>query len=88
MMDLYNNSDALRTGKLTPFNNSNMLVFEKANEQDTLLVAVNVRNNTSVYMLPSELSNTEWSDAFDNTDITLSISLNLEPYQILILNKK
>lgn len=88
MMEYYNSSSVLRTGKLTTFNNSNMLVFEKTGEQDTLLVAVNVRGTTSAYMLPAQLSNTTWNDVFDNTEVSLSISLALEPYQIMILKKK
>lgn len=88
MAAFYNSSPVLRTGKLTPYNNSNILVFEKTDDTDTLLVAVNVRGTASAYILPAQLANTVWNDVFDNSEVSLSVSLAMEPYQVLLLKKK
>ena len=82
-----NSSDAIRRGNLTSYSNDDICAFTKQQNNEKVLVIVNVRNNTINYILPAALANSSWHDAMKGGKITLSRSINLEPYTYLVLKK-
>jgi len=81
----YNFSNALRNGTLETFPNSNVVSFKKTLVNEQVLVLVNTRNSNITYNIPTTLQSTTWTNAFDNSSITLSTSISLSAYQYLVL---
>jgi glycosidase len=85
-LQLYNRSPALRRGTLsvlTP-NAEDALLYTRAFDDETLLIAVNVRNRATSIPLPSSYQDRGWTDALTGTDVE-SDTLALEPYGYHIL---
>ena len=82
-----NNSIALRRGTLTSYDNTNICAFTKTSGTETVLVLCNLRNASVNFTLPAILANTTWTDAFNGTNVNLSLSLTLQPYSYLVLKK-
>jgi len=81
----YNFSNALRNGTLETFPNSAVVSFKKTLVNEQVLVLVNTRNSNITYNIPTTLQSTTWTNAFDNSSITLSTSISLSAYQYLVL---
>lgn len=82
------NHEAIKTGALTIYNNSDVIAFEKKSGTDDVLILVNARNNATNYSVPAALQNITWIDNSTDKSITLPQQLNLAPYGYLILHKK
>lgn len=87
IFSFYNASNALRKGSLTTFPNSNVVCFRKNYQAEEVYVIVNTRNYAFNYILPAEVANATWKNAFDNTDITLANAVVLNAYQYLVIRK-
>lgn len=87
LLALYNNSDALKRGKLESFDAANAAVFKKSLNEKEFLIVVNVRNNNFLYTVPNALANTNWINALDSSLVSIASSIQLEPYSYLILTK-
>lgn len=82
------NHEAIKTGTLTVYNNSDVIAFEKKSGIDDVLILVNARNNDINYSIPSGLQNTSWIDSSTGKSISLTQQLHLSAYGYLILDKK
>lgn len=79
-----NSSAALRNGTLQSYTNEDVCAFTKSAGGNTVLVLVNLRNKSVDYTLPSALTGSDWSDAFDGTAQHLGTSITLSPYSYRI----
>jgi glycosidase len=87
IINFYNGSDALKKGGLVSYPNADVLAFKHSFEQKEVLVLVNARNRVITYDVAAELENTSWKNAFDSSEITLPVSLDLGVYEYLVLTK-
>jgi len=47
----------------------------------------NTRNANVTYTLPSALQQTNWQNQLDNNNVSLGVSINLNPYEFYILKQ-
>ncbi|MCC2545362.1 alpha-glucosidase C-terminal domain-containing protein [Hymenobacter sp. BT175] len=80
-------SAALRRGTPTSYSSANVCAFTKTSGTDQALVLVNVRNAPSTYTLPAAQAGTTWTDALQNTPVTLGQQVTLPAYGYLVLKK-
>ncbi|SEO32363.1 Glycosidase [Mucilaginibacter gossypiicola] len=80
--------EAVKTGLLTQYNDTNVAAFEKVSGTDDVLVLVNTRNNAVPFNIPLPLQNTTWIDGISGVTTTLSSQLTLQAYSYLILKKR
>jgi glycosidase len=79
--------EAVKTGVLTQYNDSNIIAFEKKSGTDDVLVLVNARNSAQTYNIPSGLQNTTWTNGLTNASVILSTQYNFAAYGYLVLKK-
>ena len=87
LIKIYNSNPAFRKGERRVYPYDNVLEFERFLDNDTYLVIVNMRNEDLDVNLPNTWENTTAHDLFDNQDIKLFASIQLQPYQFYILKK-
>jgi glycosidase len=87
IINFRNGSDALKKGALVSYPNTNIMAFRRTFEQKEVLVLVNVRNSVISYIIPAELVNTVWKNAFDSSDVTLPAGIDLGAFEYLVLTK-
>jgi glycosidase len=87
VLKLRQESSALRRGELAIHNTNDVMAFEKTTPEDTVLVLVNVRNNSIQYTVPQLFQETAWQDVFSERQTTLVTNLELAPYEYMILRK-
>lgn len=80
-----NNSNAIRRGTLTSYNNNNVCTFSKMYASEYVFVMSNLRNNSNTATIPSEITNMTWKDAFTNQTVSLTSQFVLAPYQYIVL---
>ncbi len=78
-------SEAAKQGSLTFVNNTNIAVFSKTYQQETIWVLVNTRGNEVTYNVPVALANTTWTNAMDETAVSVGTQVVLPAYGFLIL---
>lgn len=84
VLSFYNQSAALRKGTLKTFADISISVFKKTYLDKEVLVIVNTESINKTLTVPSELLGT-WTNAIDDSEIILNASLDLSPFQYLIL---
>ncbi|MFI5173035.1 MAG: alpha-amylase family glycosyl hydrolase, partial [Chitinophagales bacterium] len=84
LMNFYNNSDALRKGILETFNDTDVAIFRKSLNGEEALVIVNTRASAQIIDVPLSLEG-EWTNAMDESSITLNDNLTLSPYQYWVM---
>ena len=84
LMALYNEYPAIRKGGLTTYPQPDVLLFEKQDGKDRVLVAVNVRNREVNVTLPQEWNGHPSRDMYSGTEEKLEAELSLCPYQYRI----
>jgi glycosidase len=85
-LTLYRNSTALRNGALevlTP-NAEDALLYTRSTDDETMLIAVNIRDQAASLELPSEYQNQSWTDALSGESVSGS-TLDLGPYGYRLL---
>lgn len=87
LMSIYTSNEVFRTGTLQSFNNSDVAIFKRKLGEVEYLVIVNVRNAIKDVTLDASLQNTSWTNKIDESAVTLSTSVTLDPYEYLILKK-
>ena len=87
ILDFYNLSNALRMGTLNAYDHTNIITFTKTYLNEEVLVLVNCRNSTINYSIPASFANSLWTNITDNTILSLSTTLTLQPYKFYILKK-
>jgi len=89
LMGVYAASPALRRGNLQIFGiNPDVACFYRTEGDDAVLTIVNIRNSSKTFSVPELFVNTNWKNLMDNADVTLQTTLQLEPYQYLILGRQ
>jgi hypothetical protein len=61
------------------------MAFKRTSDSEEVLVIVNLNNSQLPFQIPGDVQNTNWFDAFDNSQITLGNSISLQPYAYLVL---
>jgi glycosidase len=75
----------LIAGTLKTYSNNDMVAFSHSLNNAQIIVFDNVRNTDASLTLPNELKNTTWVDALNLSEVKLNESLNLKPFEFLIL---
>ncbi len=88
LLKYYRATQALRTGDMTSFSHSDLVVFQRQLGQETVLVAVNVRDAEKEWAVPAELQTGVWKNSLTGQAITLPASMNFQPYEYLVLEKE
>lgn len=83
----YNSSQALRRGTLSTYPDNDIVSFKKVFTTEEVVVLVNTRNSVINYTLPAALTGTGWTNAMNNTAVTLSANISINPYEYIILKK-
>jgi alpha-amylase len=87
LMTFRQSSNAVKEGTLESFADANVVVFKKIFQTEEVLVLVNIRNAVSNYSVATNLANSSWKNALDNTAIAVGTQVSLQPFQYLILKK-
>jgi len=88
LISIYKSNPAISKGELVTFPDDNVLAFEKSNSGQEFLVLVNVRNSKqSLKSIPWQWQNTSVHDMMTGKKVMLGKSLDLEPFQYLILKR-
>ena len=83
-----NESEAIRRGDLTSFCSDDVCAFTKKYEEEEVLVLVNLRDQNVEFDFDSNLANTSWKDVMNNNEaVQLSSSVQLAPFQYIVLKK-
>jgi glycosidase len=85
MLAFRNGNDAVKKGMLVSYSSDDVCVFTKTSGSQSVLVLVNLRNNAAQYQVPTALQNTNWKDGFDNSTVSISNQVSLQPYQYMVL---
>lgn len=86
-LSIYNGTDAFIKGTLQNYSTNNVVGFTKTYEGEEFLILVNVRNAQQDLALPAALQNTNWTNAMDNSSVSLTTTISLQGYDYLILKK-
>ena len=86
LIDLYNDHPALRKGQLTAWPAQDVLVFEKSDAKERFLVVVNVRNADALADVPAAWQGLKVEDETTDRHLTLGPTLELKPYEYVILS--
>ena len=78
-------SNALKTGSYTGYSSDAVSAFTMKKDAETVLVLSNLTNATVNYIVPLQLSQIAWKDAFTNTSMPLTQQITLAPYKYLVL---
>ena len=87
ILGFYNSSIALRTGSLLTYGDADVITFTKTYLNENVLVIVNCRNKNVEYAVPTLLKNSSWTNALNNTTLSMGTVLSLQPYQFIIAKK-
>lgn len=88
LMEIYNEHPAIRKGRRVAYMDSDVVLIEKQNGADRLLLAVNVRPRPARIGLPHEWSNGPTRNLYDGSLHPETAVLELAPYQYLILKQQ
>ncbi len=86
IIEFRNASEAIRRGELKSYSSDDVAVFTMEQGEEKVLVLSNLRNRAVTYILPVEFVGTEWSNAFNESAVTLGEEVTLEPFSYLVLN--
>ena len=85
LIEIYNKHSALRKGTIKAWPDKDVFVFEKHDKKETILVIVNVRNKAKTIKVPDHWKGRKAKDLMTEKDYQLDASLELQPFQYLIL---
>ncbi len=78
--------EAVKTGALTVYNDSNIIAFEKKSGSDDVLILVNAKNTPNDFSVPTAIQGA-WTNGLANSSVTLTTKVTLQPYAYLVLKK-
>ncbi len=78
-------SNAIRRGALTMYNTSDVCIFKKTYNTETVFVMSNLRNAGKTVTLPAGIANTTMYNAYTNAAVGLTGNYYLAPYQWVVL---
>lgn len=86
IIEFRNASEAIRRGELKSYSSDDIVVFTMEQGDDTVLVMSNLRNKEVSYILPSVFRNSEWTNVFTDSSVSLGEQVTLQPFSYLVLN--
>lgn len=84
---IYNSTDVFMKGSLESYPESDIAAFKRSFEGAEYLIFVNVRNAQRQMNLGTALQATSWTNAMNDSPVTLGETLSLQGYEYLILKK-
>ncbi len=87
LMSLYNSYPALRKGEAVTYADDNVMMFEKTLDGEDFLVVANVRNTVSSVAVPESWAGASASDMMAGGKVVLDGTVELAPYQYLVLGR-
>ena len=85
LLAFHNESAAARKGSISNYAiSTNVLCLKKTLGSENVVIIVNVRNSNQTITVPSPLTGS-WTNALTNASYTLGSTVNLAPYQYIIL---
>ena len=88
IINLRNNSTAIRRGSLVSYDNNDICAFTKTAPGDTVFVMVNLRNSAITYPIPAALQNSSWSDGYSGSAQSVGTQVALPAYGYEVLRKQ
>ncbi|OFY51234.1 MAG: alpha-amylase [Bacteroidetes bacterium GWF2_41_31] len=85
MLHFYASSKVVKEGVLSTYNHASVAAFSFKLETEVVVILVNTKNAVVSYTIPSDLVNTNWTEALSDASITLAGELDLTPYEFLLL---
>ena len=81
IIEIRNNSVAIRRGSLTSYTNADVCAFMKVLGTEAVFVLSNLRNAEKTFTLPAGIANTSMFDELTNTDVNLDTTISLAAYE-------
>jgi glycosidase len=88
LIALYKKHPAIRSGNIKAYPDENIMLFEKWEGRDQLLIAINLRNAEHTIALPAEWTQRTLRDLASGKDKKVDADLTLAPFEYLILQQK
>ena len=76
----FKSSAEVRRGQLQDFSNSSVVCFTRSIPGHSLLVAVNTTGSVQTIKTPITLAGSVMNDVINNKDVTVPVTIDLEPY--------
>lgn len=81
----FRSSAEVRRGQLQDFSNSSVVCFTRSIPGHSLLVAVNTTGSVQIVKTPITLAGSVMNDVVNNKEVTVPVTLELEPYGYSII---
>lgn len=85
IIDIHNSYDVLRNGEMKAYPNENILLFERYNDTERIVIAINVRNSVQQMDLPEGIANQQFINLYSDRNLSLGDAITLQPFEYLIL---
>jgi len=87
VLNHYNQSVVAKVAEMNNFSSDEVVAFKKSMDNQEVLVVVNVNNREVLYSIPQELEDSAWINVKAGNNVKLSASIQLAPYEYLLLEK-
>ncbi len=87
LIKIYNEHPAFRRGTRLVYPNKDILVFERLLDEEDYLVIVSLRNEDLGVSIPNTWEFAKTLDLYENQEIQLTKSMQLQPFQYYILKR-
>lgn len=87
ILGYYASSEVLKQNTVTSYSDNNVVAFKKESDQTDILVIVNVRDELTNFTSGPDLQDTEWENVFSGDSFTLPATMNLEPFEYMVLQR-
>ena len=87
MFQIYQSSDAARKGSLTYYTHWDIAAFKRTYSNEELLVLVNLRGSGKSFMVPTEIENTQWENAWTGEPVSIGNALYFSGYEYQIFKR-
>lgn len=86
LMKVYNSEPALRKGSMVPYPDNNVLVFERVDGEDKILVVINMRDTQQHIVLPDAWKGRTCTDLVSGKTVTLASGRDLlRPFEYYVV---
>ena len=85
LLNYYNQFEVARKGINTYYPDDDVICFRKTLNNEEVLIMANLRPYLLIYLLPTDLQNTSWTDVFNDDQVDFQNVFQMAPYQYLIL---
>ncbi len=85
MLNFYSSTEVARTGARSVYATDDVYALQRGLNGEDFLLIVNVRSTPRNFNIPFGLQNSVWTDVSSNQSVSLTSSLSLDGYEVLIL---